>query len=88
MGWDEILSLYSGYNRPHSSFFDTLIILYLLLTNSMLLNKRQIIPKQQSKKDNSEKLAQQGTQDKGNTTKKTKHNKCWDTTMHKQTQIT
>ena len=40
------------------------------------LNKRQRIPKKQSKKDNPEKLETQGTQDKENKTK-TQHNRSW-----------
>ena len=47
-------------------------------------NKRNRIPKGQSKMDNQEKLATQGTQTKKNKAK-TQHNV--DTTIRKQTQI-
>ena len=50
------------------------------------VNKRQRIPKGQSKKDNLEKLATQGTQDIENKTNTTKY--VLDTSMRKQTQIT
>ena len=54
---------------------------------SMLINKRQIIPKGQSKMDNPEKLARQGTQDEDKQIKNTTQY-VLDTTMRKQTQIT
>ena len=50
------------------------------------VNKRQRIPKGQSKKDNLEKLTIQGTQDVENKTNTTKY--VLDTSMRKQTQIT
>ena len=50
------------------------------------VNKRQRIPKGQSKKDNLEKLTIQGTQDIENKTNTTKY--VLDTSMRKQTQIT
>ena len=51
------------------------------------LNKRQRIPKGQSKIYNPEKLAAQGTQDDEKQNKTTTQY-VLDTTMHKQTQIT
>ena len=51
------------------------------------VNKRQRISKGQSKKDNSEKLATQGTQDRDKQSKNTTQYML-DTTMRKQIQIT
>ena len=51
------------------------------------INKRQRIPKGQSKMDNPEKLATYGTQDQEKQNKNTTQY-VLDTTMHKKTQIT
>ena len=50
------------------------------------INKRQRIQKGQSKIDNPEKLATWGTQDEEKQNKNTTQY-LWDTTIHKQTQI-
>ena len=50
-------------------------------------NKRQKIQKGQSKKDNTKKLAKQGTQGDGKENKNTTQY-VLDTTMHKQIQLT
>ena len=52
-----------------------------------VLNKRQRIPKGQSKMDNPEKLTTLGTQDEEKQSKKSQHNMLH-TTIRKQTQIT
>ena len=52
-----------------------------------MINKRQTIPKGQSKMDNPEKLATYGTQDEDKQNKNTTQY-VLDTTIHKQTQIT
>ena len=52
-----------------------------------VVNKRQRIPKGQSKKDNPEKLATQGTQDEEKQNKNTTRY-VLDTTMRKHTQTT
>ena len=52
-----------------------------------ITNKHQRIPKGQSKMDNREKLTTQGTQDEDKQNKNTAQY-VFDTSMHKQTQIT
>ena len=54
----------------------------------MRINKRQRIPKGQSKRDNPEIMATQGTQDGRKTKNKDTTQYVLDTTIRKQTQIT